>query len=241
MHRRVKLATAVAVLLSGGFGCPAAAAFFDVVGGGLTAGPPYPSTPPVVVRVSDNHVPPRVDYIEDVAFTFSDGMEDVPMSAIVSDSGGGEGSPGPVLAMQYQPILEVSGQDLPAEIRIDSFFDIFAPVGSMAVAIPGPVTCADSFFDVFFDVKFSDGGIMSHHLHGQIPVGQDATFTNVSSELQTDMVQCRQVHSIRPGPNAAMGLPLMTVELTGSYVPEPATAALLALGGLLCTRRASQF
>jgi hypothetical protein len=223
------------LVLAWGLAAPVLASLFDVVGSGLTAGPPYPSTPPILVHVTDDNVPVRRASIEDIALTFSDGIDEIPMSAMLSDSGGGEGLPG--TAMQYQPILEVSGVEPPPTMHIESFFDVFAPPGLTAVGIPGPVADADSFFDVFFDVQFSDGWTMKHHLHGEIPLGQDVAFTDASgvmAETLANMVHCRQIHTIKVGPNAAASLPLMTVTLTGSFVPEPATIVLLVLGGLVC-------
>jgi hypothetical protein len=119
----------------------------------------------------------------------------------------------------------------PPTTQIESFFDVFAPVGLTALAIPGPVSYADSFFEVFFDVQFSDGGIMSHHLHGQIPTGQDLALTNVSGVMvaaRPDRQIVRYEWSFHGRPDAL--LPVMIVELTGSYVPEPATLVLMLLG-----------
>lgn len=159
------------------------------------------------------------------------------MYALLTDSGGGQGSPGTVQSTEY---YQLTGIVPPPTVRIESFFDVFAPSGLTAVAIPGPVSYADSFFDIFFDVQFSDGGIMTHRLHGWIPPGQDLAFAGVSGVMaQTRPDRCVVSYdaslSYHGRPDAL--LPVMTVELTGSYIPEPATLGLLAAGGMLLRRR----
>lgn len=223
--------------LAWGLASPALGSFFDVIGSGLTAGPPYPSTPPILVRVTDDNDPPRTAHIEDILFTFAiPEIPDFPGDAIVRDSGGGEGSPGTTLSTEYYQL----SSEPPLTIHIESFFDIFAPDGLTAVVMPGPATYADSFFDVFFDVQFSDGWMMKHHLHGEIPLGQDLMFTSVGG-VMVDARPGRTIVSYDASgsshgrPDAL--LPLMTVELTGSYVPEPSTLMLAALSALVILRR----
>lgn len=113
----------------------------------------------------------------------------------------------------------------------------------MQSIVSGPVTYVDSFFDVFFDVEMSDGGILTHHHHGEIEVGEalpledisfnSVIFDNTPAEAYDAFLKIE----MNTGAVVDLSIPLMTMELTGTYIPEPVTLSLLAVGGLAAIRR----
>ena len=215
--------------------------YFDVVQG-ITGGPPYPSSPNILAKVFDCASPALATLpMEEVTLNYGVTPPELGTRVDVSDSGGGVGSAGTVAT--FVCYLKMDSPAPPATTAFDIFLKVDSPSGVQSI-VSGPVTYGDSFFDVFFDVEMSDGGVLTHHYHGETEVGEalpledisfnSVIFDNPPAEAYDAFLN---IEMNTGGAVLDPSIPLMTIELTGTYVPEPATLSLLALSGLALLRR----
>ncbi|MBN1256502.1 MAG: PEP-CTERM sorting domain-containing protein [Planctomycetes bacterium] len=152
------------------------------------------------------------------------------------DTGGPVGSPGNMVISQLS---------LPSgDFAVDSFFDIMyevLPLPGKPVAdlrIDGGPFWVDSFFDVTFAIDFEGGSELLLAVHGEIIPGQEIALENVFvGDPDFPAESFFDVFFELDIPDPGMinpTIPFMEVSMVGSYtVPEPATIALLGLGGML--------
>ncbi len=212
--------------------------FFDVYmgEGSLSAGPPYPSQPPILIGGYDGPDPAVALHFEDLLVCLDKlNPPETPGSIAAYDSGGGGGG-GAVATLEIS--LELPGEPVPPESFFDVTFQAQDPGGG-PVSIPDKPTVgfAESFFDVYFEVSLPDGAVASHTLHGEVnpaqPVGLlDVWIDHPPAESFFDVCFHLSVAGL-PDPSQ----PLILAQMTGTYFPEPAGLALLALGGLAVVRR----
>jgi hypothetical protein len=237
---------AAALLIVAGAAQADVVSFFDVwpdpgEDSATVQGPPYP-TPPVQVTVSHEKKAgmPEAGMTQTEIINVSlqgHMLDNEGAPARIEARGGGAGS-GADVASFFDIFTEVTVP--PSGYPADSFFDLFVElsppepgVDSPILVEPPVVTHADSFFDIFTEVSVP-GGLETLHLHGAISPGQPASFFDVYYGLDND---CDSFFDIYieiscDGPPMAE-VPLVTMTMTGTFVPEPSAAALLAAGGFV--------
>jgi hypothetical protein len=210
--------------------------YFDVVADS-TEGPPYPSAPAILVKVYDvaspllaQAVPKRLT--ESISFTFSDGIEDVPMRMTASDSGGAVGAAGTTLNME---VLLTHGVSLPEMMAIFIKFEGLGAGWSYEV---GPVTYTENDFDAYFTTHMAGGAYLTHHLYGEVGLSGPMTlgtvgFESAPAEAFDLFLTIAGIEGEPQGP----GSPMLFIHMNAHYVPEPAALSLLAVGGLALIRR----
>ncbi|MCC7408016.1 MAG: hypothetical protein IT442_08090 [Phycisphaeraceae bacterium] len=206
--------------------------FFDVwTELGVTAGPPYPSSPVIGVHGLAQSV-----HVENIGLSLGGGPEAMVLNLAAVDSGGGGGG-GAVLTMDCSIM---AGDPLPGTLLpMDVVFEFANPDGSPAQGTVVSAYIIDSFFDVWTELSFSDGGLMTHHLHGEIAPGQGALFDEETTEVPTGTFDSffDVFASVRVDGPVIHGVPLVTMTLTGTYTPEPSAMTVLVLAGLGLLRR----
>jgi hypothetical protein len=213
-------------------------AYFDVISGESTEGPPYPTSEPTMVKVQDKASPLLAALpLEEVSFNYSITPPELPTMMTASDSGGGPGTGGTVAT--FAVYLKEGGPPPPQTMAHQMWIDILS-IGGGATIVPGPSTFSDSFFDVYFDASFPDGKVITHHLHGMVgQLGEtlpleEVSFSSVAlDDIPTEAYDCALgLEMSMGGAVVDLSQPLMTVELTGTWVPEPGSLVLLGLGVL---------
>jgi hypothetical protein len=154
-----------------------------------------------------------------------------PARIIASDSGGGGGG-GAGVESFFDVFTELDVNDYPADSFFDLFFETEKPEidkASPMLAKPPLAIPADSFFDVYCELSV-DGGQESLHIHGAIGPGQPLVFTNVNIPTVGDSFFDIFVQIDKSSP-LLLGVPLFTMTVTGTFIPEPGSLLLLLLGG----------
>ena len=215
--------------------------YFDVVEGESSEGPPYPTIEPTITKVFDKATPLLGDLpLEQVTFNYSVTPPELGTIMQASDSGGGMGTGGTIAALNCY--LKMDSPAPPETTAVDIFLKVDSPSGGGTIVL-GPESYGDSFFDIYFDAELPDGGIMTHHFHGELGSGgsggEDRLMENLSfnsvvfDNPPAEAFDCYLTVEMNTlGPVVDPSIPLMTIELTGTYVPEPATLGLVAIGGL---------
>jgi hypothetical protein len=202
--------------------------FFDVFTE-LTAGPPYPSTPPVQVMVGHEKEPGMIQPDAIMGLSLQGTTGDMP--ARMEGRGGGGGGGGAWIDSFFDVFTDLPSGDFPVE----SFFDVQCAISppepgtdSPVLTEPPKIYHVDSFFDVFCDVEVEDGR-HSLHLHGEVGPGQPLSFFDVYTGGTFDSFFDVFTEINCTGP-VIDGVPLVTMTMTGTFVPEPASVMLWMLG-----------
>lgn len=211
---------------------PVIDSFFDVYTE-MTIGPPYPSEPPIGIHVLKEETDPV--HLYDLKVSMAS-VEPVTSELCLQaeTSGGGGGAVTQTLT------------DLGGNFNIDSFFDIYYEIEPFAA---GPVAKVrtterfhvDSFFDITYEIDFADGGMAHLEIHGEIEPTQPLTIDDIDSLPDIGMEHAESFFDIffeidvqgAPDPSQ----PLLHMDLTGWYFPEPTTLALLGLGAVAALRK----
>ena len=217
--------------------------FFDVFVA-ETAGPPYPSEPPIQVMV-ENRTTSSAARIETeiVALSLTSSTSaNMPLRMRATDSGGPEGTAGP--DSFFDVFVEVD----PAEFPAESFFDVFVEIDLPGVtAHPSLVSTpavfpAESFFDVFVEIDLpglAPNVLATRYSPGPGIILADVRVGNVNlTESFFDVfVDLRTTDGYTLDPDVRV----VNVRMVGQYLPEPTTLLLLAVGGgMLLVRRRRQ-
>jgi len=215
--------------------------FFDVfTEADSSAGPPYPSDPPVRIGAYG-----QGKHLEDIILRVgsqTDAQDVLMIDAI--DSGGGAGGDAGDSATLAISLPE-------GNFNVDSFFDIVyridfsAPDAAIkSVSLPDSQFVVDSFFDISYQIEFDGGGTQTRTIRGTFTPGQnsvtkiDGAITPSASFVADSFFDITYQIEFNPGIHES-DKPLLYVGLIGGYTPEPGTIALLGLGGagLLATWR----
>ncbi|MCC7204996.1 MAG: hypothetical protein IT441_07935 [Phycisphaeraceae bacterium] len=206
--------------------------FFDVwTELSVTSGPPYPSSPVIGVHgVAESSV------VENIGLSLGGGPDGMMMNLAATSGGGGGGA---VLTMDCSIM---AGDPLPGMLLpMDVVFAFANPDGSPAQGTVVSTYIIESFFDVWTEISFSDGGMMTHHLHGEIGPGQGAMFDEETTDVPTGTFDSffDVFVSVNVDGPVINDTPLMTMTLSGTYtpMPEPAAMPVLVLAGLGLLRR----
>lgn len=207
--------------------------YFNVVADS-TGGPPYPSAPALLVKVFDVASPLLADAVpmESISFTFSDGIEDVPMQMTASDSGGAVGAAGTTLNME---VLLTQGDSPPEMMTV---FIQFGGLGAGWSHEVDQVTYTENDFDAYFTTHMASGAYLTHHLYGQVGLSGPMTLGTVGFEsASTKAFDAYITIDGIEGESQDPGSPMLFIHMNAHYVPEPAALVLLAFGGLALIRR----
>jgi len=224
--------------------------FFDVFTE-LSIGPSYPTSPAGVhVATGDLDGDGRADR---VSHTMGMGIRNHHLSGVP------DVRPSRLHATTGAPVLPPPPSLPPGNWAVDSFFDIFyeielAPGGGFrdsffdifvecrTPAPPGGVGSAmevlgatssfvDSFFDITYRIDVPGTGPVTHTLHGQMAPG--AHLNNFSTQFRIDsFFDVFTEISLDPSYDPTAHPSPMRITQRSSYVPTPASAMLLAMGGL---------
>lgn len=204
--------------------------FFDITYGYEgTAGPPYPSGPPVEVAVL-NPIGPGGTLIETgiIQLILHSVEPNIPTAMLGQDSGGGPGSPG--IDSFFDIFTELSAPPNPI------IFDVFVDIRPPRTGGPEPALGdwnVDSFFDIEYRIDFSDGSSQDHKIQWTPGPGLSLRDVHLDNVARMDSFFDIWFELTLDEPNLFdPGLPLVTMSMTGVYVPEPWTLGLLITGAL---------
>ncbi len=208
----------------------------DVLGG-YSEGPPYPSEPAVLVKMYDKATPILRDTlpIEEVSFNFADGIEDVPMRMVAYDTGGGVGQPGATAILELY--LQASAPQPPQTLAFDCYLKIDSPHGVSEIT-SHPAQSQETDFDADFEVALLNGIATGNRVHGVLGPGQPLGYGEITWGCVPAEGYDMLLHvDMEPTGSLDSASPILTLEMTGTWVPEPATLALVCVGGLALIRR----
>lgn len=210
--------------------------YFDVEGG-FSEGPPYPSAPAIPTKGYDCASPLLAGAlpIEEVSFTFGDGIEEIPMRMQAYDTGGAVGQAGTSAILEVY--LQPGGPQPPQILAFECYLNIDSLAGVSQIT-SYPVQSGLTEFEAEFDVELADGTVAGNRVHGVLGPGQPLEYDEIVWE-HTPAEAYDMYLKIDSVPGGALdpATPILILEMTGTWVPEPATLALVCLGGLGLIRR----
>ena len=213
--------------------------FFDVFVG-ESVGPPYPSQPPIQVRVQNEMTPGGATVETEIVSMSLAGTTpmDIPLRMQGSDAGGSAGHNG------LESFFDIFTE---GEFPAESFFDVFVEIdlpgltASPSLRTAPTVLPAESFFDVFVEVDLPGMAVQRHTIRcypGPGIVLGDVSVRDVNLRDSFFDVFCE----LRTTDDYTLDVePVLSMTMTGRYVPEPGTLLLLAVGGgVVLIRRRSR-
>jgi hypothetical protein len=148
------------------------------------------------------------------------------------------------LAIISLPVSQPSFFSIDASIRTDDLSAYGATGFSASSQIPYSIAFGAQLFQEFISVAFADCGPTSCPTGNPLLPGQTSSVIEVGSIPDFESESYSEVSSVPLGDGfAGHGYGIEGAILTGAPAPEPATFALLALGGLTAfawTRKASE-
>ncbi|MCC6353231.1 MAG: hypothetical protein IT577_05055, partial [Verrucomicrobiae bacterium] len=165
--------------------------WFDVwTGLEATMGPPYPSVPPIHIEGFADDDPQAEVPIEVIDLELRSAPVDMTTGLTAGDSGGGGGGGGGAgTTVTIDCTLIAGDPPVGGTTPIELMFEFTNPDGSPAQGTVVSSYIIDSFFDVWTELSLDDGGVLTHHLHGEIAPGQGASFDEETTELPTGIFE----------------------------------------------------
>ncbi len=190
------------------------------------SGPPYPTGSRVEFSVGEAFLPAVQRSLIKI------GLDNVLADGQVAAAGLLGGNNGALASLDFS-VADPAESNLAVDLLIEAFGDGSVRQG----AVMQDFHFNTASFDLAFDILLDDGIVHRHAWRGDIASAQPFGFESASAAVLGDgSVRLLLGMNRLPG-NQILAAPVIEMSMSADLVPEPVTALLLTLGGLVVLRR----